>query len=111
VPNVVNKQSSTAQGKFANSVYDFIAEIMFLGGLLDGAPGPPAKKTDAHYDDRVKATLNDVMTKDPEEFDDTVTKLVKGIMYFVTDLDRRKVGKSLSFSKPGKGVDVLLGAS
>jgi hypothetical protein len=117
--NVVHRQSSTAQGKFANSVYDFLAEFLVLAGIVqlpiqingNGAP-IPVKKTDAHYNDLFKQLLGQAMTgNNEEEFADSLAKLVKGIMYFATDLDRRKVGKALSFSKPGKGVDVLLGAS
>lgn len=119
-PHQVFKQSHTAQGKFANSVYNFLAEIMFLAGniaipdTVDAAGNviKKAKKSDAHYHDDFKNILAAAMSgANKDEVQDSFEKLIKGFMYFATDLDRRKVGKALSFSKPGKGVDVLLGAS
>lgn len=40
-----------------------------------------------------------------------ITKALSGFLKIQTDLDRRKVGKALSYSKTGQKVDVLLGCS
>lgn len=105
-PNTIVKQSMTAQGKFANSVLDFVAEFMFLAGLFP----PGTKKEDAGASIQFYTLVGTALSSG-DEFNDSVAKLIKGIMYFIVDLDRRKVGKALSFSKPGKGLDILLGAS
>jgi hypothetical protein len=107
---LVKSRSNTAQGKFANAVLDFVAEFLFLSGTIK-----PNSKTEAHDDSAFKSLVAKAMAHgtpaSQAQFNDSINKLIKGIMYFVNDLDRRKVGKALSFAKPGKGVDVLLGAS
>ena len=40
-----------------------------------------------------------------------VTMTLKAYMKVQSDIERRKVGKCLNFSKPGQGADLLLGAS
>lgn len=104
---VAPKPSKTAQGRFANNVIDFLADIIYIASN----PGSSNQQKVANRSDAAfKALLENAMTAN-EEFSDSVGHLIQGIMYMITDLERRKVGKALSFSKPGKGVDILLGAS
>ena len=46
-----------------------------------------------------------------EDFNSMITMTLKAYMRVQSDLERRKVGKCLNFSKPGQGADLLLGAS
>lgn len=109
----VRKASATAQGKFANCVVDFLSDMLYLSGQTNG--GAVTSKKDARSNAFIKAIFQQMSAPvngdRNTEFDDSVSHLIKGIMYMITDLDRRKVGKALSFSKPGKGVDILLGAA
>lgn len=104
--------SKTAQGRFANNVLDFLADINFLA--LAAANDPDLHKNKVENRTKsaaVRTNLLESLNKDKsKEFDDTVDHFIQGIMYLVNDLERRKVGKALSFSKPGRGVDILLGA-
>lgn len=94
-------RSGTAPGKFGNGVLDFISDMAYIQG---GGDDVEAMKTGrgengvfdnmAGKEPLVKAAVND---------------LIKSIMYLVADIDRRKVGRALSYAKPGKGVDILLG--
>lgn len=107
--NTVGKKASrTAQGRFANHVIDFVSDVAYL-----------SLNTNVNKKDKLKArqltrtgwSKNANLLTDIEHWDDSINHFIEGIMYMVNDLERRKVGKALSFSKPGKGLDILLGAT
>ena len=104
--------SMTAQGRFANNVIDFFADITYLTSVGVGAAAVHSEKVAYRNNAQIRNVLGVLLDIDhSKELDDTIDHFIQGIMYLVTDLDRRKVGKALSFSKPGRGVDILLGAS
>lgn len=105
------KQSKTAQGRFANNVIDFLADFIYLFDTSNpnNVDKIQNRTTNATFQTYLRNINSD--TKLQNEFNDSLNHLIQGIMYMITDIERRKVGKALSFSKPGKGLDILLGAS
>ena len=76
-------------------------------------------KQDNEKDENLKELCNKINTrfnfyendKDTDLLNENVSLCVKSFLNIQSDLDKRKIGKSLSFSKPGQGIDVLIGAS
>lgn len=66
--------------------------------------GPIEKNITKNLDEMFKNNDNDVING-------LVDTAIKSFLNIQHDIERRKIGKALSFSKPGTGVDVLLGNS
>lgn len=98
-------QMSSAQGEFANGVIDFVTDFLFINSAAAGATVQDMKDNRASEDAALVFE-----GADKELLQAAVGDLVSKIAYVINDLERRRVGKALSFSKPGKGLDVLLGA-
>lgn len=99
---------NTAVGRFGDKVTEMLLYAFYLG-YVSGT------KSKASFDDwkknkgQVTAALSSL--EKSSEFDKYFKGLLKGLMYVNDDLKRREIGKVLSYAAPGKGVDVLFGAS
>jgi hypothetical protein len=83
-------------GVFGDDVTEFILKLIPLIGGNNGKKSP---------EDILK-----ILTTQPG-FDAAIHHLVRSMITLQSDLKRREVGKALSFSKPGTGLDILLGAN
>jgi hypothetical protein len=107
----------TSSGVFANAVLDFVKDIAFISDVSRIDPADLTEdRMDANrlwdgvnvgqYGQLQTETLSNKLKQKLKQ--KAVSDLVAGIMYMVNDLDRRKVGTALSYSKPGKGLDINL---
>lgn len=104
---LVDRESSTvsAVDRFGAGVADALLYSFYLGKGINTSFEEWKQKHGAAANAVFRNKNNET------EFDKYVTGLVSAFTYLQEDLKRREIGKVLSYAKPGKGVDILLGAN
>lgn len=105
--------------KFANELRKAMTLMFWLGanpGADDAAILAVKQQLDEESDQFAKGTSKGAMdavaniVKDRKPVKNTVKDITGAFMGLMLDLERRKVGKVLSYARPGEKVDVLLGS-
>lgn len=98
-----DEPSRTQMGQFGTA---FVNALLKAAYLFDPSAGGYT------FDDyKASPAARGIIAKLHSEASTETQALIEAFMGVVQDLKRREIGKVLSFSKPGKGVDILLGAN
>lgn len=106
-PNDENRMRSTAAGQYGLAMKDLIEHVVIQ--VLKGASNAASTKTDQEIRAYQRfSTCMDYVNKDISKITNSA---LKAFMKVQADVDRRKIGKALSYARPGSHIDVLLGTN